>query len=563
MKIADSTACSTTIVRELDRQLIFKMNSIEPGSLVSFAELNVALGEAVWPYLQASAKIALDKAIRDRGIKLKVNSAYRTIAQQLLLFDRFNHGQRCGIVAAAPPGGSNHQSGLALDIEDPDGWEPFLEKFGWQRLGDFDPMHFDFQGGGTKDIGAISVLAFQRLWNENNPDKQLEEDSSFGSMTDACLAESPVEGFSKGEKIPDIQPIEVVRVLLLTQPQMQGDDVRDLQTALVRAGINIPVDGTFDAATELAVKQFQTANRLSADGKVGPATRSKLQQFQGVEPPNPQIELQDLIEKKQTIDLDTLKIQPGMTRQIQLRLNALGLLRPSDVDGQFGPVTEAAIRQFSDALSLDVMATRQLGPMFAKKLIEARGLPAGIINPVDLANQPPGITNAFSKALEFTLPAEGGFADNPADPGGRTNKGIIQSVYNSYRSRKGLPIRDVLNISDTEVQEIYFNMYWQPAQCDLMILPLSVVHFDTAVNFGVGGAIMFLQEVLGVAADGILGPKTLSLFQTNNNLATANKVITARITYRHQRVVDAPSQGIFLDGWLNRDRSLRDFIQNL
>jgi lysozyme family protein len=200
--------------------------------------------------------------------------------------------------------------------------------------------------------------------------------------------------------------------------------------------------------------------------------------------------------------------------------------------------------------------------VFAKKLIEARGLPTEIVNPIDVEDRP-STTTAFSKSLEFTLPAEGGFVDNPLDPGGRTNKGIIQSVYDSYRRRKGLPLNDVLNISDAEVDEIYANMYWRPAQCDLMVLPLAVVHFDTAVNFGVAGAIMFLQEALGVAADGIFGPRTMALFQTNNNIATANKIITGRIAYRHQRVAETPSQEIFLNGWLNRDNNLRAFIQNL
>jgi peptidoglycan hydrolase-like protein with peptidoglycan-binding domain len=562
MKIEDNTACSTKVVHELDRQLIFKMNSIETGSLVSFADLNVSFDKVVWPYLQSAAKIALGKAISDRGMQLQVNSAYRTIAQQLILFDHHNHGNRCGIVAAAPPGGSNHQSGLALDIEDADGWKPFLEKYGWQKLGDFDPMHFDFVGGGTKDISSISVLAFQKLWNENNPQNLIAEDGRFGRSTDVCLAKSPMEGFPRGEKIPDIQAIEPARVLRLTQPQMQGDDVRNLQAILNEAGIDTPTSGIFDSATEQAVKQFQIANRLSADGIVGPATRSKLEQFKTAEPPDSQLKLQDLIEKNRTIDLDELKQQPAMTRQIQLRLNALGLLRPSDVDGGFGPMTESAIARFSDALSLNVSATRKLGAVFAKKLIEARGLPTEIVNPIDVEDRP-STTTAFSKSLEFTLPAEGGFVDNPLDPGGRTNKGIIQSVYDSYRRRKGLPLNDVLNISDAEVDEIYANMYWRPAQCDLMVLPLAVVHFDTAVNFGVAGAIMFLQEALGVAADGIFGPRTMALFQTNNNIATANKIITGRIAYRHQRVAETPSQEIFLNGWLNRDNNLRAFIQNL
>ena len=154
-------------------------------------------------------------------------------------------------------------------------------------------------------------------------------------------------------------------------------------------------------------------------------------------------------------------------------------------------------------------------------------------------------------------------SDNPVDPGGRTNKGIIQSVYNAYRRSKNLPQADVFNISDKEVRDIYFSNYWKPAQCEMMVLPLAVVQFDTAVNFGVGGAVQFLQESLGLAADGAFGPRTLAAFQTNNTKSLAQMIINGRIAYRHQRVAQSPSQSIFLQGWLNRDNALKTFIQSL
>ncbi|MGB8698251.1 MAG: glycosyl hydrolase 108 family protein [Thermosynechococcaceae cyanobacterium] len=274
------------------------------------------------------------------------------------------------------------------------------------------------------------------------------------------------------------------------------------------------------------------------------------------------MQLQDIIADNLIFELDSLRTDLDLTKQIQTRLSALGLLQFSDVDGLFGPMTEAALTRFCDAVHLDNMATRKLGPTFAKKLIEARGIPSDI--PGDNTPIPGGNGSvAFAKALEFTLPAEGGQVDNPVDPGGRTNKGIIQSVYNHYRSQKGLPNKDVFDISDAEVGEIYFTMYWKPAQCDVMTLPLAVVHFDTAVNFGVRGSIQFLQEALGLSADGIFGPQTQGHLQSNNNKATAKKMVVGRIAYRHQRVAENPSQEIFLQGWLNRDNGLMQFIQPL
>lgn len=276
MQIRDVVTCPTRIVRELDRQLIFKMNEIAPHSLVRFDDLNVDVGESVWPYLQPAAKAGLEKAINERGSRLFVNSAYRTIAQQLLLFNQFKAG-RCGITAAAPPGGSNHQSGLALDVEDANSWEPFLERHGWRRLGAFDPMHFDFVGSGTQDIRTVAVEAFQKLWNENNSGDVIDVDGDFGPMTEARLNSTPLDGFTRGEKVPDAIPsTDRQRVLFLSNPIMEGEDVRKVQQALIKAAITITDDGFFGPATELAVKKFQGLKGLSPDGIVGPGTRAKL-----------------------------------------------------------------------------------------------------------------------------------------------------------------------------------------------------------------------------------------------------------------------------------------------
>lgn len=278
--IKDVTTCPTYVVRQLDRQLIFKMNQIAANSLISFADLNVDIGDSVWPLLQPAAKQALARAIAARsGKQMFVNSAYRTIAQQLILFNHNEAGHRCGIVAAAPPGGSNHQSGLALDIDDADGWRPYLEDEGWQWLGEIDPVHFDYIGGDTIDIRDTAVLAFQQLWNENNPDDQILADGIFGFETEARLNDSPVDGFPKGERETDIKStgkLLMARVLRLTQPNMEGSDVRKLQETLVTAGFKVEVDGFFGPNTESAVKQFQQKKRLGVDGVVGAGTRKVL-----------------------------------------------------------------------------------------------------------------------------------------------------------------------------------------------------------------------------------------------------------------------------------------------
>ena len=275
--VRNVTRCSTSVVSELDRQLIAQMNLIVPNVLVSFINLNVDIGEPVWPLLQPPALASLQRAITSRGRQMVVNSAYRTIAQQLILF---NHAQqnRCGISIAALPGLSNHQSGLALDVEDAAGWEPFLERQGWRRLMPQDPVHFDYIGSGTRDIRSTAVRAFQQLWNLNNPQNTLTVDGAYGARTQKALNESPIEGFPLGEKIPlDIRKRRLgSRVLRLTQPILEGDDVRELQIALNKVGFNLEVDGYFGPTTDEVVRKFQADKGLTVDGIVSAATLEAL-----------------------------------------------------------------------------------------------------------------------------------------------------------------------------------------------------------------------------------------------------------------------------------------------
>jgi peptidoglycan hydrolase-like protein with peptidoglycan-binding domain len=57
---------------------------------------------------------------------------------------------------------------------------------------------------------------------------------------------------------------------------MSGDDVRQLQQALVNAGLEVEVDGIFGRLTSESVKKFQQQNDLTIDGIVGPATLAAL-----------------------------------------------------------------------------------------------------------------------------------------------------------------------------------------------------------------------------------------------------------------------------------------------
>ena len=171
--------------------------------------------------------------------------------------------------------------------------------------------------------------------------------------------------------------------------------------------------------------------------------------------------------------------------------------------------------------------------------------------------------NPFATALQFTLKWEGG-AGHPQDLAGPVNRGISQGTYNTYRLNQGLSVQSVHLLTDSELEEIYFHSYWKRSKADLMCLPLSIVHFDTAVNFHVPGSIEFLQEAIGgLTIDGKFGPNTQRALEKSNNLETAKQYCHKRIAYRHQRVKANPSQEIFLEGWLRRDRDLLAYIEQL
>lgn len=164
-------------------------------------------------------------------------------------------------------------------------------------------------------------------------------------------------------------------------------------------------------------------------------------------------------------------------------------------------------------------------------------------------------------ALKFTLKWEGGYSDHPADSGGKTMKGITQSVYSSYLIRNKRAIRPVHLITDAEVKDIYGTSYWSRGQCPRMSAPLNIAHFDTCVNFGVAAAFSFLSEALGMGLIYTWEPIEQRVLAANPK-ELALKVVQCRIKYRHQRVKDRPSQKAFLEGWLNRDNDLKKLVES-
>lgn len=160
----------------------------------------------------------------------------------------------------------------------------------------------------------------------------------------------------------------------------------------------------------------------------------------------------------------------------------------------------------------------------------------------------------FDAALAHVLKMEGGFSDDPYDPGGPTHFGITLQTYATHlgrtldaSSRAGL-VEELRAIRPETVRTIYHKRYWRPASCAELPAGLDLMHFDAAVNHGVGGATRFLQRAVHVEADGEIGPLTRLAIQR----ADIRTAVARYAALREERYRALHHFWRFGRGWLNR-----------
>lgn len=166
----------------------------------------------------------------------------------------------------------------------------------------------------------------------------------------------------------------------------------------------------------------------------------------------------------------------------------------------------------------------------------------------------------FEPSLKRVLVHEGGFVNDPDDPGGPTNRGVTQRVYNGFRTRKGLAPRSVRLITAEEVAEIYKAQYWDAVRGDDLPSGLDYAVFDFAVNSGVSRAVKYLQKVLGVAQDGILGERSLAAAHERDVMMILEQYIADRMTFLRS-IRKGGGWKKFGRGWTRRVMGEKDGIQ--
>ena len=153
----------------------------------------------------------------------------------------------------------------------------------------------------------------------------------------------------------------------------------------------------------------------------------------------------------------------------------------------------------------------------------------------------------FEKSLELVLQHEGGYINHPSDPGGRTNLGVTQRVWEDYVGHK-VDEQTMRNLTKELVAPLYRKEYWDAVHGDQLPSGADYLAFDFAVNAGAFRCIKTIQRALNITADGIIGPVTIKAIQGANAEDFINNFTNAKESF-YRGLANFPTFG---RGWLNR-----------
>jgi lysozyme family protein len=159
----------------------------------------------------------------------------------------------------------------------------------------------------------------------------------------------------------------------------------------------------------------------------------------------------------------------------------------------------------------------------------------------------------FDFSLKKVLGYEGGFVNNPKDPGGMTNLGVTKAVWENYVNRQ-VDEAEMRALTPALVTPLYHTRYWDAVRGDDLPAGVDHVVFDCAVNSGPTRAARFLQQVVGTYQDGKIGPATLTAVLTRSKLDLIDEYCDTRVQF----LQSLPTYDIFGKGWVNRVNDVRN-----
>ena len=153
----------------------------------------------------------------------------------------------------------------------------------------------------------------------------------------------------------------------------------------------------------------------------------------------------------------------------------------------------------------------------------------------------------FKECLDLVLKSEGGYINHPSDPGGRTNLGVTQRVWQEYTGHEA-DEKEMRSLTPEKVAPLYEQKYWRPCYGEVLPRGLDFVVFSMGVNAGPGRSVKLLQQSIGCVPDGIIGPTTRELISSSNTATLIAKFSETRREY-YRALKTFPTFG---KGWLAR-----------
>lgn len=158
----------------------------------------------------------------------------------------------------------------------------------------------------------------------------------------------------------------------------------------------------------------------------------------------------------------------------------------------------------------------------------------------------------WQDALAHVLKSEGGFVNHPADPGGRTNLGVTQRVWEEW-VKHDVDEKTMRELTPDMVAPLYQEKYWQRVKGDELPAGIDYCVFDASVNSGVGRASKWLQECCGTQPDGVIGPMTLRVAQAIVPADLVNMYCDKRLAF----LKELKTWDTFGKGWERRVEEVR------
>lgn len=166
----------------------------------------------------------------------------------------------------------------------------------------------------------------------------------------------------------------------------------------------------------------------------------------------------------------------------------------------------------------------------------------------------------FDICLPVLLKNEGGFQNNPKDPGNWTGGHIARGELKGTKygiSAAQYPSLDIANLTPAQAGEIYWHDYWLPNMCEEMPLPIALLHFDASVMSSPRESLRWLQHAIGALVDGRWGPQTAAMVAQPRDDEQMVSVLDDMAAGRRAYLKGLPDAPEFYAGWEARvDRTL-------